>query len=63
MNEPSILLADEPTGSLDEATTETILQLFDRVHQQGTTIIVITHDQEVAERAERIIHLRNGVLV
>lgn len=63
VNEPSILLADEPTGSLDETTTETILQLFDRVHQQGTTIVVITHDQEVANRAQRVIHLRNGVLV
>lgn len=63
VNEPSLLLADEPTGSLDEATTESILQLFDRVHQQGTTIIVITHDQEVADRAGRVVHLRNGVLV
>ncbi|MCM3791219.1 ABC transporter ATP-binding protein [Domibacillus indicus] len=62
VNEPSILLADEPTGSLDEATTETILQLFDRVHQQGTTIVVITHDQEVADRAQRVIHLKDGVL-
>ncbi|MCP3761344.1 ABC transporter ATP-binding protein [Domibacillus sp. A3M-37] len=61
VNEPAILLADEPTGSLDETTTESILQLFDRVHQQGTIIIVITHDQEVADRAERVIHLRNGV--
>ena len=63
VNEPSVLLADEPTGSLDEATTESILQLFDRVHQQGTTIVVITHDQEVADRAQRVIHLRNGVFV
>jgi putative ABC transport system ATP-binding protein len=62
VNEPSILLADEPTGSLDEATTKTILQLFDRVHQQGTTIVVITHDQEVADRAQRVIHLKDGVL-
>lgn len=62
VNEPSLLLADEPTGSLDEATTESILQLFDRVHQQGTTIVVITHDQEVADRADRVVHLQNGVL-
>ncbi|MFC7685321.1 ABC transporter ATP-binding protein [Ureibacillus sp. GCM10028918] len=63
VNEPSIILADEPTGSLDEATTETILSLFDRLHDSGVTIVMITHDIEVANRAERIIHLQNGVLV
>ncbi len=62
VNEPSLILADEPTGSLDEETTESILQLFDRVHEQGTTIILITHDVEVAERADRILHLKNGVI-
>ncbi|SER69259.1 ABC transporter ATP-binding protein [Psychrobacillus sp. OK032] len=63
VNEPSLILADEPTGSLDEETTESILNLFDRVHKNGATIVVITHDIEVAERAERILHLQNGVLV
>lgn len=62
-NEPSILLADEPTGSLDEETTESILSLFDQMHQEGATIIMITHDQEVAKRADRILHLHNGVLL
>ena len=62
VNEPSLILADEPTGSLDEETTSSILQLFDRVHQQGTTIIIITHDLEVAERADRILYLKNGVI-
>lgn len=63
VNEPGLILADEPTGSLDEETTESILSLFDRVHEKGATIVVITHDQEVAERADRIIHLQNGVLI
>lgn len=62
VNEPSMLLADEPTGSLDESTTETIMALFDEVHARGTTIVMITHDPEVAARAERVVHLRNGVL-
>ncbi|RHW39542.1 ABC transporter ATP-binding protein [Lysinibacillus yapensis] len=63
VNEPSILLADEPTGSLDEATTQSILSLFDRLHESGVTIVMITHDIEVANRAERIVHLQNGVLL
>lgn len=63
VNEPGLILADEPTGSLDEETTESILSLFDKVHKNGATIIVITHDLEVAERADRILRLQNGVLV
>jgi putative ABC transport system ATP-binding protein len=63
VNEPGLILADEPTGSLDEETTESILSLFDRVHKNGATIVVITHDLEVAERADRILRLQNGVLV
>ncbi|WP_144513849.1 ABC transporter ATP-binding protein [Bacillus sp. FJAT-22090] len=63
VNEPGLILADEPTGSLDEETSENILSIFDRMHKQGATIIVITHDIEVAERADRILHLQNGVLV
>ena len=63
VNEPGLILADEPTGSLDEETTESILNLFDRVHKKGATIVIITHDLEVAERADRILHLKNGVLV
>jgi putative ABC transport system ATP-binding protein len=63
VNEPGLILADEPTGSLDEETTESILSLFDKVHKNGATIVVITHDLEVAERADRILRLQNGVLV
>lgn len=62
VNEPRVLLADEPTGSLDEETTESILNLFDRLHQEGATIVMITHDVEVAKRADRIIRLSNGVV-
>lgn len=63
VNEPGLILADEPTGSLDEETTESIMSLFDRVHKKGATIVIITHDLDVAKRAERILHLKNGVLV
>lgn len=62
INEPSLLLADEPTGSLDEATTEVILQLFDFLHQRGATIVMITHDAEVAKRAQRVLLLKDGAL-
>lgn len=62
VNEPGLILADEPTGSLDEETTESVLGLLDRVHKDGATILVITHDMEVAKRAERILFLKNGVL-
>lgn len=62
VNEPSLLLADEPTGSLDEETTKSILKIFDDLHQRGVTIILITHDMEVAKRAERIMYLKGGLL-
>ena len=57
-----MILADEPTGSLDEETAESILNVFDGVHQTGATIVMITHDLEVAKRADRIIRLQNGVI-
>jgi putative ABC transport system ATP-binding protein len=59
---PSIILADEPTGALDTKTGEEILDLFAEFNKQGMTIIMVTHDPEVAERAERIIWLRDGLL-
>ncbi|KAB7707391.1 ATP-binding cassette domain-containing protein [Bacillus aerolatus] len=62
INEPSLILADEPTGSLDEGTTESVLQLIDRVHKNGATVVMITHDIEVAKRAERTLLLQNGML-
>ncbi len=60
VNNPSILLADEPTGNLDSATGEEIMNLFDRLHQAGNTIILVTHERDVAARAHRIIHIRDG---
>jgi putative ABC transport system ATP-binding protein len=60
VNEPSILLADEPTGNLDSATGSEILALFDRLHQRGHTIIVVTHEPEVARHAGPVVHLKDG---
>lgn len=60
VNEPSLLLADEPTGNLDSRTGREILNLFHRIHEQGNTIIIVTHDREVAQQAQRIIHIRDG---
>jgi putative ABC transport system ATP-binding protein len=60
VNSPSILLADEPTGNLDSQTGEEIMALFARLHQQGNTIILVTHEPDIAQRAHRIIRLRDG---
>jgi len=60
VNHPSILLADEPTGALDTATSREIMNLFERLHAEGNTIIVVTHEPEVAARAHRIISIRDG---
>lgn len=60
VNNPSIILADEPTGNLDTATGAEIMQLFSRLHKQGNTMIVVTHEPDVARYADRIIHIRDG---
>jgi putative ABC transport system ATP-binding protein len=60
VNAPSILLADEPTGNLDSATGEEIMALFARLHQQGNTIILVTHEPDIAAHAHRVIRLRDG---
>ena len=60
MNEPSILLADEPTGNLDSKTGEEIMALFERLHQAGNTILLVTHEADVAAHAYRTIQLRDG---
>jgi len=60
VNNPSILLADEPTGNLDTATGNEIMGLFERLHRQGNTIILVTHEHDIAQHAWRIIHIRDG---
>ncbi len=60
VNEPSLLLADEPTGNLDSRTGGEILSLFQKLHSQGNTIIIVTHDKDIAQQARRIIYLRDG---
>lgn len=63
VNQPSLILADEPTGALDSTTGADVLNLFDELHQQGLTLIVVTHDINVARRAERIVTLKDGQII
>jgi len=60
INNPSIILADEPTGNLDSATGDEIMNLFERLHESGNTIVLVTHEHDIAARAHRIIHIRDG---
>jgi putative ABC transport system ATP-binding protein len=60
VNHPSIILADEPTGNLDSKTSEEILSLFDKLHKEGQTIILVTHEHDIAAHAHRQVHLRDG---
>jgi putative ABC transport system ATP-binding protein len=63
VNDPSIVFADEPTGNLDSISGESILALFDELHEKGNTIVMVTHEREVAEHATRIMSFRDGKLV
>ena len=60
INRPSLLLADEPTGALDSSTTAEVLELFDELHQQGITLVMVTHEDDVAARAQRIVRFQDG---
>ena len=60
INNPSIILADEPTGNLDSKTSSEIMQLLDKIHKAGNTIILVTHEQDISEYAQRVIHLKDG---
>jgi putative ABC transport system ATP-binding protein len=62
INTPSIILADEPTGNLDTKTSYEIMELMEQIHQQGNTVIVVTHEEDIARRAKRIVRLRDGVI-
>jgi putative ABC transport system ATP-binding protein len=62
VNEPAILLADEPTGNLDSATSAEIMQVFGELHRQGQTIIMVTHEADIAAHAARVVTLHDGVV-
>ena len=62
VNNPSIILADEPTGNLDSQTGNEIMALLDRLHTEGNTIIVVTHEHDIAEYAHRVVHIKDGVI-
>ncbi len=59
---PSIFLADEPTGNLDSATGREVMRIFHRLHEEGNTIVLITHDREIAKEAQRLIHIKDGLV-
>lgn len=63
VNSPQLLLADEPTGSLDSATSEEIMELFHQLHNNGITIVIVTHDLEIARQCERIIEISDGKII
>lgn len=62
VNSPSIILADEPTGNLDSKTSHEIMKLFNEIHQKGNTVILVTHEEDIAQHAHRIIRLRDGLI-
>ncbi|MFC3092594.1 ABC transporter ATP-binding protein [Alteromonas sediminis] len=63
INRPSVILADEPTGNLDSKTSYEIMQLLTELHKQGQTIVMVTHEDDIAEYAQRVIHMKDGVII
>jgi putative ABC transport system ATP-binding protein len=62
VNNPSIILADEPTGNLDSKTSEEIMHLITEIHNQGNTVVLVTHEEEIARYAQRVVRLRDGLI-
>jgi putative ABC transport system ATP-binding protein len=62
VNDPSIILADEPTGNLDSKTSIEIMDIFDKIHKEGNTVILVTHEPDIAEKAKRVVWLRDGLV-
>jgi putative ABC transport system ATP-binding protein len=62
VNDPAIILADEPTGNLDSKTSDEIMEIFGNIHQQGNTVILVTHEEDIANHAHRIIRLKDGII-
>jgi putative ABC transport system ATP-binding protein len=62
VNDPTIILADEPTGNLDSKTSEEIMEMFENLHKAGNTIILVTHEPDIAEYAHRVVRLKDGVI-
>src|SRR5690625_2095290 len=63
VTDPKVILADEPTRALDTKTSEEVMNLFERIHHQGKTILIVTHEREVAERTQRIIEIQDGIIL
>ncbi len=63
MNKPSVILADEPTGNLDSKNTQAVMEIFKEINSQGTTIVMVTHELELAEQAHRIVEVKDGVIL
>lgn len=62
VNQAEIILADEPTGALDQATGREVMDLFEEIHNRGKTIILVTHDQKIADRCQRVIEIADGTI-